>query len=349
MRLLAVLTIMVASFGVTAGSASADVPELGVCKADAELTIGSAGSSVVCVQWALLWMGYFHGLIDGVYAQSTSDAVLKFQQDNPPLTVNGNSGAQTLSTMGIYSGVDKAPPPACLADAPVKPGDRGLSTECLQQTLQTKGLFGGAVDGAFGPSTAAAVKTFQRQNPPLNSDGVAGNSTLAALGIWSGWTRVDQASPVMGNWWPAGFQPEPNWRVTAQGIPYYNGHHICTRENADIIADEFAKDGADPSTQQYFIYIASREGGCDFHAVNINPATKDDSHCTFQINALSGTFEPGGELGRRGWTKDNVKESMPNCADAASDLWVFCARGPWTPPYSCAPPWAGDLGPEGDA
>jgi hypothetical protein len=103
------------------------------------------------------------------------------------------------------------------------------------------------------------------------------------------------------------------------------------------------------STQQYFIYIASREGNCNFKAVNINPATKDDSHCTFQLNALAGTFEPSGELGRRGWSKENVKDSMQNCADAASDLWVYCARGPWTPPYSCTPPWAGDLGPEGDA
>ena len=98
--------------------------------------------------------------------------------------------------------------------------------------------------------------------------------------------------------------------------------------NADIIANEFAKDGADDATQQFFIYIASREGDCNFLAVNINPATHDDSHCTFQLNALAGMFEPNGELGRRGWTTDTVKQSMQNCADAASDLWVFCGRGP---------------------
>ena len=129
-------------------------------------------------------------------------------------------------------------------------------------------------------------------------------------------------------------------RVTVTGV-----------ERRELLGDCFGvgPDGADVSTQQYFIYIASREGNCNFKAVNINPATRDDSHCTFQINALSGTFEPNGQLGRRGWTKDNIKASMQNCADAASDLWVFCARGPWTPPtYTCSPPWAGDLGPNGD-
>ena len=39
--------------------------------------------------------------------------------------------------------------------------------------------------------------------------------------------------------------------------------------------------------------------------------------------------------------RDIVRSSLPACADAASDLWVFCGRGPWTPPYSCRPPWQG--------
>jgi len=92
------------------------------------------------------------------------------------------------------------------------------------------------------------------------------------------------------------------------------------------------------------VYVASREGGCRYAAVNYNLATRDDSHCSFQLNALSGMFQPHGELGRLGWTTDNVKASMAACADAASDLWVYCGRGPWTPPYACAPPWAGDIG-----
>jgi len=75
--------------------------------------------------------------------------------------------------------------------------------------------------------------------------------------------------------------------LTQDGIPYYGNHVPCTKEKADIIANEFAKDGADDATQQWATYIASREGGCNEKTVNNNPATRDDSHCTFQLNALA--------------------------------------------------------------
>ena len=331
------------------GTSAADgVPEPGNCKADAELVVGSRGSSVVCLQWTMMWYGLYHGAINGDYQQDTFDAVITFQQA-AGVRVNGHADATTLTAMGIYSGVDNAPPPPCLADAPVAPGDRGPSTECVQQTLATLGIFTGAVDGAFGPATGDAIRAFQLANPPITVDGVAGNQTLAALGIWSGYTRGVGVQAGDLRWFPATIQAEANWRVL-QGIPFYFGRRACSRADADTIALEFAKDGADPATQQYFIYIASREGSCNYKAVNYNLATKDDSHCTFQLNAMAGMFAPNAELGRRGWTKENVKASMQNCADAASDLWVFCARSPWTPPnYGCAPPWEGDLGPEGDA
>ena len=343
--LVALLAVVVP--GPLASSAAAELPEMEPCVADAELVVGSAGGSVVCVQWTLMWLGYFHGLVDGDYGQDTFEAVIAYQQAEG-LRANGHSDDHTLTAMGIYSGVDNAPAPPCLADAPVNPGDRGASTECVQQTLATLGYFSGTVDGAYGRSTQDAVKAYQLKNPPLTADGVAGTQTLAALGVWSGFTRGDAGDAIELNWFPAPMQAEPNWRVS-QGIPYYNGRRACSKADADIIAREFAKDGADNSTQQFFIYIASREGSCNYQAVNYNLATKDDSHCTFQLNAMAGMFQPNAELGRRGWTPDNVKASMQNCADAASDLWVFCARGPWTPPYSCTPPWEGDLGPEGDA
>jgi hypothetical protein len=133
----------------------------------------------------------------------------------------------------------------------------------------------------------------------------------------------------------------PEYRLTAEGIPKYGNRTACTPEQAAIIAAEFANDGADAESQQWAVYVASREGGCRYEAVNINARTKDDSHCTFQLNALSGMFAPHGSLGRRGWTTESVKTSLQACADAASDLWVFCGRGPWTKPYTCTPPWAG--------
>ncbi|CAB4885621.1 unannotated protein [freshwater metagenome] len=138
--------------------------------------------------------------------------------------------------------------------------------------------------------------------------------------------------------WPAPVQDEAKWSLTLDGIPYFAARPACTVHQADIIADQFALDGADAATQQWAVYIASREGGCNYRAVTVNAATRDDSHCTFQLNVLSGTFAPTGELGRHGWTADLVQRSLTACADAASDLWTSCGRGPWTPPYACRPP-----------
>jgi hypothetical protein len=231
-------------------------------------------------------------------------------------------------------------------------GETSYDVLCLQVTLQALGLLAeGAAeaDGIFGPATETALTKYQETNTGLVADGVAGPATLAAMGIWNGrsegfGTAVtptgDPTGTAPAGPWPAAATSDlPEWHLTAEGIPVYGNRRACTRAEADTIAYQFAKDGADIATQQWAAYIASREGGCDYRTVNYNMSTRDDSHCTFQLNALSGTFAPTGELGRHGWTADNVKFSLDNCADAASDLWVYCGRGPWTPPYYCRPPW----------
>ncbi|MDO8362837.1 MAG: peptidoglycan-binding domain-containing protein, partial [Actinomycetota bacterium] len=226
-RAISIAALLVAATDVGAPTVRADLPEMGTCVADAELIVGSVGSSVYCVQWTLAWKGLYGGPIDGNYTQQVFDGVISFQQANPPLTVNGHAGEQTLSAMGIYSGVDNAPPPPCLADAPVSPGDRGPSAECVQNTLKALGVFSGNVDGSYGNSTRDAVKAYQQANPPLTADGVAGTQTLAALGIWSGFTRDDSAATfVGGEWWPASIQAEPTWRVI-NGIPQYGNRRGC--------------------------------------------------------------------------------------------------------------------------
>ena len=325
----------------------ADVPELEWCTSDAGLAIGSSGPSVACVQFVLAAHGLYHGTLTQKYDRLTAEAMALFQANHPPLRVDGLGSERTLIELGIYSGVDSAPPPLCLADARLGSGSIGPSVKCLQDKLVESGYLKAGSTGTFDKATADALRAFQLATPPLPPDGVAGPSTLAAMGIWSGKTTI-QGGPVVpkapGGPFPAGREPFPNWNLTREGIPFYGNHVACTKANADVIADEFEKDGADDATQQWAVYIASREGGCNHTTVNLNLATRDDSHCTFQLNALAGMFEPHGELGRRGWTVESVKQSMANCADAASDLWVYCGRGPWTPPYACTPPWAGDLG-----
>jgi murein DD-endopeptidase MepM/ murein hydrolase activator NlpD len=54
----------------------------------------------------------------------------------------------------------------------------------LQVALSTRGLYTGTIDGLAGPSTAAAVRAFQRR-AHLPVDGVVGPQTRAALGRYS--------------------------------------------------------------------------------------------------------------------------------------------------------------------
>jgi peptidoglycan hydrolase-like protein with peptidoglycan-binding domain len=346
-----------------APDAHAEPPEVQACIAQPVLQRGSTGSGVMCLQFTLIMQGYSVPY-SGSYDQSTEDAVRWYQATHPPLVADGVAGESTLESLGIAGkaavfvpagALGEAPVEAstqaaaggtpasrarCTADATLSAGKRGQSVMCLQYRLVELGFSTVSATGVYDQATQDAVRFYQRGTPPLTADGVAGPRTLAALDIWSGMTAGGGRNIGTGPF-PAGMQDEAQWRLTAEGIPVYGNRTPCTKEQAITIAAEFANDGADAATQQWAVYIASREGGCRYDAVNINARTKDDSHCTFQLNALSGAFSQHGSLGRRGWTTDLVKASLQACADAASDLWVFCGRGPWTPPYSCTPPWSG--------
>lgn len=66
--------------------------------------------------------------------------------------------------------------------AVLKQGSKGDTVKKMQQKLKNWGYYSGAVDGIFGAKTTAAVKLFQKRNG-LVVDGIAGNKTLAAMGI----------------------------------------------------------------------------------------------------------------------------------------------------------------------
>ena len=51
----------------------------------------------------------------------------------------------------------------------------------LQIGLQAKGLYGGTIDGHYGPATEQAVRRLQRR-AGLSVDGVAGPRTHRVLG-----------------------------------------------------------------------------------------------------------------------------------------------------------------------
>ncbi len=64
----------------------------------------------------------------------------------------------------------------------LKKGSTGATVKKLQTKLKNWGYYTGAVDGIYGTQTVNAVKYFQRKNG-LTVDGIAGNKTLAAMGI----------------------------------------------------------------------------------------------------------------------------------------------------------------------
>ena len=66
-------------------------------------------------------------------------------------------------------------------------GSSGSEVRNIQTKLKNWGYYKGSIDGIYGSRTVSAVKSFQRKNG-LTADGIAGASTLAAMGISSGST-----------------------------------------------------------------------------------------------------------------------------------------------------------------
>ena len=64
-------------------------------------------------------------------------------------------------------------------------GSRGDEVVQIQTVLKEKGYYSGNTDGIFGEQTRSAVIAFQNDHG-LSADGIAGEKTLAALGIGKG-------------------------------------------------------------------------------------------------------------------------------------------------------------------
>ena len=98
---------------------------------------------------------------DGIFGAGT-EAALRDYQSNNGLAVDGLAGPDTFSQMGLHELIL------------LKQGTHGETVKKLQAAL------GIDADGAFGPGTAAAVRSFQDSNG-LHADGIAGPKTLALV------------------------------------------------------------------------------------------------------------------------------------------------------------------------
>lgn len=63
-------------------------------------------------------------------------------------------------------------------------GSTGSEVTQIQTKLKNWGYYKGSIDGKYGAATKKAVTEFQKKNN-LTQDGIAGSSTLAAMGISS--------------------------------------------------------------------------------------------------------------------------------------------------------------------
>lgn len=102
-------------------------------------------------------------------------------------------GAVVLGISGLTVYKVESEKAGTVAVAVISQGSRGETVKLIQQKLKRWGYYKGTVDGIYGPATKAAVKYFQSKNG-LKADGIAGNQTLAALGISTGGTSGGASS-----------------------------------------------------------------------------------------------------------------------------------------------------------
>jgi peptidoglycan hydrolase-like protein with peptidoglycan-binding domain len=129
------------------------------------LQTGSTGADVKRVQRILVMIKLLdYTGIDGNYGPETEAAVESFQETNS-LMPDGIVGSMTWQAM-----------PADPDTPELSNGSSGSEVSAMQQVLQNAGLYTGAIDGAFGPLTEAAVKAYQTQRG-LTPDGIVGDQT----------------------------------------------------------------------------------------------------------------------------------------------------------------------------
>jgi peptidoglycan hydrolase-like protein with peptidoglycan-binding domain len=138
------------------------------------ISVGATGPTVRWLQYLLVRRTLSDTQIDGSFGPVTQSAVEQFQQ-GAGLAVDGIVGPATWSALG---GGGAEPP--TLAE-----GSHGTVVEKLQTALnEGRGDFAPnsnpvlAVDGIYGPHTAAAV-TGAQESGGIEADGVVGLQTWA--------------------------------------------------------------------------------------------------------------------------------------------------------------------------
>lgn len=166
---------------------------------------GATGSTVSVVQWLLRARGYGVG-VDGDFGPATQGAVTGFQQSRG-FDADGIVGPQTWGGLIVT----------------VSQGDSGDAVAGVQTALNAHG-FGLAVDGAFGPGTNAAVRSFQSSNG-LAVDGIVGPNTWQAV-VSGGGGGGGYSLPIPRGALGRGYYGEPHHDYPALDLPVGTGTQV---------------------------------------------------------------------------------------------------------------------------
>lgn len=176
-------------------SSSSSSTATGLFKGDySKLQYTSSGSRVRVLQQALKDLGFTISKVDGVFGQSTFEAVMAFQKATG-LTVDGKAGKNTLVKLESYFDSNGNITQPMITPKPTADLDNiayGIPTRTLregmggqdvlytQDRLAALGYLTGISDGQYGAATKAAVLAFQKKNG-LSADGVLGTNTRKRL------------------------------------------------------------------------------------------------------------------------------------------------------------------------
>ncbi|MCL2512997.1 MAG: peptidoglycan-binding protein, partial [Oscillospiraceae bacterium] len=134
------------------------------------VTPPAEGNPVIRQIQTTLNQRYGAGLaVDGIFGRTTKAAIVRGLQ----MELNRQFG-RNLAVDGVWGPATRA------ATINVRPGAAGNITYLIQAALYSRGYTGVIPDGAFGPSTEAAVRAFQRDQG-LTADGIAGPATQDRL------------------------------------------------------------------------------------------------------------------------------------------------------------------------
>lgn len=118
---------------------------------------------------------------------------------------------------------------------------------------------------------------------------------------------------------------------------YYGAESGCEQDEANIVAKEMRKVGADDVTILWMLKTMSRESTCDPSAYNGDRSTGDNSYGLCQLNTLAGFFKEGEILAD--YNPEDFANDFELNAEACATLWDICGRGPWNyGNYYCSSP-----------